>query len=131
MKRNITEYLAIDLDAELWECRVCTQSLGNARENYKKGLLVCDRKLTDVHPHLLDPEKYEYTFSPDPNFTSLIEYYCPSCGTMVETEYTVPGHPLVHDIDLDIDDLKKKVEVWGDTEADVDIPAWNMPKHNH
>mgnify|MGYP000257902270 FL=1 len=130
MRVNITEYLTIDLDKELWECRVCAQSLGNARDNYKKGLLVCDRKLSEVHPHLLDPEKYEYTFCPDPNFTALIEYYCPSCGTMVETEYTVPGHPLVHDIELDIDDLKKKAAQWGEP-GQAEIPEWNMPKSGH
>ena len=110
MKINITEYLGIDLDKELWFCRVCAHQLGNARDNYKRGLLLHDRKLDEVHPHLLDPKLYPYTFCPDPAYTALIEYYCPSCGTMVETEYTVPGHPLCHDIELDIDDLKKMVE---------------------
>ena len=93
MKVNITEYLCIELDSEQWMCRVCDHEIGAARDNYKRGLLVHDRKLDEVHPHLLDPEKYPYTFCPDPAYTALLEYYCPSCGTMVETEYTVPGHP--------------------------------------
>jgi acetone carboxylase gamma subunit len=36
----------------------------------------------------------------------ILEYYCAGCGTMVETEYLPPGHPPLHDIELDIDALK-------------------------
>lgn len=131
MKVNITEYLCIDLDREKWLCRVCGHEFGPARDNYKRGLLVHDRKLDEVHPHLLDPEKYPYTFCPDPAYTALIEYYCPSCATMVETEYTVPGHPLVRDIELDIDDLKKKAAEWGEQSHPPEIPAHNAPRHHH
>jgi hypothetical protein len=61
----------------------------------------------------IDATKYEYTFSPDPSYTALLEFYCPNCGTMVETEYTIPGHPPVHDIELDIDSLREKAKAWG------------------
>jgi len=106
MKVLITEYLRIDLDQERWECRVCDHDLGTARGNYKEGLLVYDRDPREIHKPLLDPTKYTFTFSPNPRWCRILEYYCPSCGTMVETEYTVPGHPPTHDIDLDIDALK-------------------------
>ncbi len=33
--------------------------------------------------------------------------FCPSCAVLIEVEYLPPGHPLTHDIDLDIDALKK------------------------
>ena len=33
---------------------------------------------------------------------------------MVEVEYLVPGHPLTHDIELDIDALKARDETTGD-----------------
>jgi acetone carboxylase gamma subunit len=131
MKVNITEYLCIELDTEQWKCRVCDQEFGSARDNYKRGLLLHNRKLDEVHPHLLDPEKYAYTFSPDPEFTALIEYYCPGCGTMIETEYTVPGHPLVYDIELDIDDLKKKAAEWGEQQHPPEIPEQKLPRHHH
>lgn len=108
MKVNITEYLCIDLESELWHCRVCEHAIGPARDNYKKGLLVHDRDPREIHRPLLNPELYEYTFSPDPRWCALLEFYCPGCGTMVETEYTVPGHPPVHDIELDIDSLKAR-----------------------
>ena len=50
----------------------------------------------------------DYTFAPDPAWCRIVEFYCPGCGVMVENEYLPPGHPLTHDIELDIDKLKKK-----------------------
>lgn len=109
----ITEYLRINLESETWECRVCNHVIGPARGNYKEGLLVHDRDPRQIHKPVLDPSKYRFTFSPDPHWCRILEFYCPSCGTMVETEYTVPGHPPVHDIQLDIDALR---EQWKDRE---------------
>jgi acetone carboxylase gamma subunit len=131
MRVNITEYLGIDLSDEMWFCRCCNHKLISARDNYKRGLLVYDRDPREIHPPLIDASKYEYTFAPDPAYTALLEFYCPSCGTMVETEYTVPGHPPVHDIELDIDSLHEKVKTWGNTyDATVPIPM-HPPKHVH
>jgi acetone carboxylase gamma subunit len=102
----ITEYLAIDLETERWQCRRCNHDIGPARSSYKEGLLVYDRDPREIHRPILDPGKYEYTYAPDPAWCRIIEFYCPSCGTMVENEYLPPGHPLTHDIELDIDRLK-------------------------
>jgi len=134
----ITEYLAIDLDTERWHCRRCNHDIGDARDNYKRGLLVHDRDPREVHKPLIDPEKYDYTFSPDPDYTALLEFYCPGCGTMVETEYTVPGHPPTRDINLDIDSLKRKAAQWA-AENDGEIPLpeslqrprFKRPAHHH
>ena len=112
MKIAITEYLRIDLERERWECRRCERDLGAARDNYKRGLLVRDRDPREVHRPLIDTSRYAYSFAPDPAYTALLEYYCPGCGTLVETEYTVPGHPPVRDIELDIDSLKEKAAQW-------------------
>lgn len=109
----ITEYLRINLATERWECRRCNVDLGNARGNYKKGLLVYDRDPREVHPPLLDTKLYERTYSPDPTWCRILEYYCPECGTLMEAEYLPPGHPPVHDIELDIDALKAQ---WVDRE---------------
>jgi acetone carboxylase gamma subunit len=106
MRVQITEYLRIDLEAEQWECRRCERVLGNARDNYKRGLLVYDRDPREIHKPLLDPRKYVRTYSPDPAWCRILEYYCPQCGTMLEVEYLPPGHPPLHDIELDIDALK-------------------------
>ncbi len=106
MKVLITEYLRIDLASERWECRRCSHVHGDARQNYKHGLLVYDRDPTEIHRPLLDTNLYDRSFAPDPRWCRILEYYCPSCGTLVEAEYLPPGHPPLHDIELDIDALK-------------------------
>ncbi len=131
MKANITEYLRINLNTEMWECRHCNNELISARENYKRGLLVYDRDPSEIHKPLLDEKLYNYSFAPDPVYTAMLEYYCPHCGTMIEVEYTVPGHPPVYDIELDIDDLKKKVAGWGDISEPPEIPDVEPKRHAH
>ena len=106
MRVPVTEYLVIDLDSERWVCRVCEHDLGDAHGNYKPGTLVYDRDPREIHKPLLDQTKYQRTYSPDPMWCRILEYYCAGCGTMVETEYLPPGHPPLHDIELDIDALK-------------------------
>lgn len=106
MKVRITEYLEIDLEKEQWLCQRCGQVLIGARENYKKGCLAAERPLEEVHPRLV-AEGQPYSFCPDPEYVRLVEFYCPNCGTMIENEYLPPGHPITHDIDLDIDALKR------------------------
>lgn len=106
MKIRITEYLEIDLEKEQWCCQRCGKELISARENYKKGCAVAERPLEEVHPPLVEGK--QYSFCPDPDFCRLIEFYCPECGVMVENEYLPPGHPITHDIELDVDKLKEK-----------------------
>jgi acetone carboxylase gamma subunit len=113
MRVLITEYLRINLDTEMWECRRCGHEHISARENYKRGMLVYDRDPTEIHKPLLDTKLYERTYSPDPKWCRILEYYCPQCGTMVEAEYLPPGHPPLYDIELDIDALKLQ---WKDRE---------------
>jgi acetone carboxylase gamma subunit len=106
MKVTITEYLEIDLEKETWMCRRCGHELISARENYKKGCLVSERDLKEVHPPIV--EGRAFSFSPDPDYCRLLEFYCPKCGVMVENEYLPPGHPITHEIEMDVDELKGK-----------------------
>ena len=131
MRVLITEYLRIDLASEAWECRVCGQHLGPARGNYKEGLLVYDRDPTEIHPPLLDPKRYRNTFAPNPAWCAILEYYCPGCGTMIEVEYIVPGHPPVHDIELDIDALKAQWATRREMTEHVAIGGSPRPAHGH
>lgn len=103
----ITEYLEIDLGRERWHCRRCGHDIAPARGNYKEGLLVYNRDPREIHRPILD-DSYPYTYAPDPKWCRIIEFYCPGCGTLVENEYLPPGHPLTHDIELDIDGLKAR-----------------------
>ena len=104
---RFTEYLDLDLDSETWRCNRCDRELIGARESYKRGLLVCERDPREVHPPLIDGE---YTFAPDPDWVRILEFYCPGCGVMAETEYLPPGHPITVDIEVDIDRLRQRID---------------------
>lgn len=106
VKRQITEYLDIDLEKELWCCNRCGHEIISARENYKKGCLVYIRK--DLNTIYNSPLIGPFSFAPDSNWAMMVEFYCPKCGVMVENEMLPPGHPVTHDIELDIDKLKEK-----------------------
>jgi acetophenone carboxylase len=87
-------------------CNRCGRSLGSARENYKKGCLVHDRDPREIHPTIVPGA---FNFSPDPLWVRIVEFYCPDCGTQVETEYLPPGHPITHDIEIDVEQLKERL----------------------
>ncbi len=106
MKVRITEYLEIDLDLETWICQRCGHALIGARENYKKGCVVAERPLEEVHPPFVEGQAI--SFSPDPDYCRIVEFYCPRCGVMIENEYLPPGHPITHDLELDLEKLKKR-----------------------
>ncbi len=103
---RITEYLDIDLDDEHWYCHDCGTKLIGARDNYKRGLLVAERKPQEIHNPVISGE---YTFAPDENWVRILEFYCPNCARQIETEYLPPGHPITHDIEIDIDSLKRRL----------------------
>jgi len=107
---RVTEYLSIDLDRERWQCVRCAADLGPARGNYKEGCLVAERDPREVHPPGIGGP---YTFAPDPQWCSLIEFYCPGCLVLVEVEYLPHGHPITHDIEIDIDALKASASAGG------------------
>lgn len=103
---RVGEYLDLEVAAERWRCHVCNRELGSVRENYKYGLLVHERDPAEVHPPII---KGSYTFSPNPNWVRILEFYCPGCGTQVETQYLPPGHPITNDTEIDIDSLKRRL----------------------
>jgi acetophenone carboxylase len=103
---RVTEYLDLDLDREQWMCNRCGHALGSARDNYKKGCLVHDRDPHEIHPAIVPGS---FSFSPDPLWVRIVEFYCPDCGTQVETEYLPPGHPITHDIEIDVEQLKERL----------------------
>ena len=106
MRAHITEYLDVDLDRTTWCCRCCGGELVAAEENYKRGCMVYDRDPREIHRPTV--EGAAYSLAPDPEYCRILEYYCPHCFVMLETEYLPPGHPINHDIRLDIDALKRQ-----------------------
>lgn len=116
---RITEYLSIDLEPERWTCVVCGYDLGDARGDYKQGCLVAARNPLEIHSAGVDPGAAGRVFAPDPDWVRIVEFYCPGCATLVEVEYLPPGHPLTHDIELDVDVLKQRFGNDGELDDDA------------
>ena len=106
MKIRITECLDIDLVTEQWCCNRCGHAIRNARDNYKMGCLIAERDPAEVYQPLI--ENSDYSFAPDPDYSRLIEIYCPNCAVLIESENLPPGHPLTHEIEIDISALKQR-----------------------
>ena len=104
---RVTEYLDLELDLEQWVCNRCNHVLAPARNNYKKGCLLHDRDPREIHTPIVNGP---YSFAPDPLWVRIVEFYCPGCGTQIDTEYLPPGHPITHDIEIDIDALKSRLQ---------------------
>lgn len=104
-KVQITEYLDIDLESEMWCCHRCGVKLISARDNYKKGCLVYERDTRTIHDPIIEGQ---WSFSQPANWVAFVEFYCPGCGIMIENELLPLGHPITYDIELDIDKLKQK-----------------------
>jgi acetone carboxylase, gamma subunit len=99
----MTEYLGIGVSDRHWHCRRCDYDLGPARRSYKEGCLIADRDPREVHPAIGPGAVFNFSF--DPRLVRLLEFYCPRCATLIETEYLPPGHPLTWDIEVDVDAL--------------------------
>ncbi len=103
---RFTEYLDLDIDCEHWHCHDCGHALISARQNYKRGCLVAERMPQEIHNPVIDGP---YSFAPDKDWVRIVEFYCPGCARQIETEYLPPGHPITHDIELDVDSLKARL----------------------
>jgi acetophenone carboxylase len=104
---HFTEYLELDLNDESWYCHECGHRLISARDNYKRGCLVAQRMPDEIHAPVI---KGQYTFAPDSEWIRILEFYCPGCVRQIETEYLPPGHPITHDIEVDLDSLKSRLD---------------------
>jgi acetone carboxylase, gamma subunit len=103
---HVGDKLDLDLDSERWICGKCSHDLGSARDNVKRGLLVAERDPAEIHPPLIEGP---YTFSPNPEWIRILEFYCPGCGLQVETEYLPPGHPITNTTQIDVDRLQARL----------------------
>ena len=102
---RVTEALDLDVDSERWHCNRCGYDLGAAEQNYKEGCLLTARDPREIHkPFAGDPE---YSFCPDPAWCAIVEICCPGCGVLLDTEYLPPGHPLTHDVQIDLAALQR------------------------
>jgi acetone carboxylase gamma subunit len=103
---HVGDNLDLDLDTERWVCGKCSHDIGPADDNVKRGLLVAERDPSEIHHPLIEGP---YTFSPNPEWIRILEFYCPGCGLQVETEYLPPGHPITNTTEFDIARIKARI----------------------
>tara|TARA_B110000116_G_scaffold249796_1_gene243715 strand:+ start:100 stop:456 length:357 start_codon:yes stop_codon:yes gene_type:complete len=103
---EITPYLDINLESSMWVCSSCNGDIIGSSLNYKTGCLISERDPSEVHQSEIDSD---YKFSPDSDWCRIVEFYCPHCGAMIENEYLPPGHPITHDIEIDLKQLQDMV----------------------
>ena len=97
VRRQITEYLEIDLDTEQWHVRQLRHRAWAARGATTSTGAWCGSVIPrEVHRPIVDGA---YTFAPDPRWCRILEFICPGCATLIEVEYLPPGHPVTHDIE--------------------------------
>jgi acetone carboxylase gamma subunit len=76
----------------------CGHEFCDYRDNWKLHALIyvrdTEEALSEIYPKLM---------APDPKWQVLREYYCPSCGTLLEVEAPTPWYPVIHNWEPDIE----------------------------
>ncbi|XSC47371.1 acetone carboxylase subunit gamma [Bradyrhizobium sp. RDT10] len=64
--------------------------------NYKVGCLVESQPITAANPNILDPSIHV------DNAVAFRSFYCPGCGSLMDSEVVVDDRPPTHDIQLQV-----------------------------
>ena len=99
--RDITANLSVRSDPQAqgkarkrWCCAGCANDLGPTSENYKLACTMLESPVTASNPHVGDPKRY---IDPVPVFR---QFFCPSCGRLIENEIALSGDPILQDIEI-------------------------------
>jgi N-methylhydantoinase B len=99
--REVTPNLAVRSDPDSpskerkrWCCMSCANDLGPLSGNYKDACATLTAPITASNPHVGDYKRY---IDDEPIFR---QYFCPSCGRLVENEVARAGEPALQDIEL-------------------------------
>ncbi len=77
-----------------YRCVRCEHSLGAAADNYKLSAAIEQTELSEANRHIGDPARYV----DEPMV--LRRFYCPGCGTLLDTEVARRVDPPLHDIEI-------------------------------
>ncbi len=81
----------------------CGFEFGDYKRNWKLSALIyvreTDESLSEIYPTLM---------AGDSNWTTVREYYCPGCKSLLEVEAAPPGYPIICDFIPDLDALYGK-----------------------
>ena len=77
-------------------CAKCGFALGEAGENYKLHALREDLSVMAASPRIADPITYI------DNKVSFRHFYCPGCGTLLDTEIAADDVAPLRDIEIQV-----------------------------
>ena len=66
--------------------------------NWKRAALINVRDSEEAYREI-----YPEGMHPNPEYMELREFFCPGCKTLLEVENMMPGYPLVHSFEPDIE----------------------------
>jgi N-methylhydantoinase B len=99
--REVTPSLAVRSDPEnkghaskRWCCMSCATDLGPLSSNYKDACSTLTAPITAANPHVGDYRRY---IDDEPLFR---QYFCPTCGSLIENEVARVGDDYLRDIEL-------------------------------
>ena len=99
--REVTPSLAVRSDPEnkghaskRWCCMSCATDLGPLSSNYKDACSTLTAPITAANPHVGDYRRY---IDDEPLFR---QYFCPTCGSLIENEVARVGDDSLRDIEL-------------------------------
>lgn len=101
MAREIHEYLELDPDTRTISCSKCGEEICDAEENYKEHTALRTGPITDAGPVFTPPEKI-YDRDPGIEFR---QFFCPSCAVLFDYEVVPEDEPILHDLEIDVDEL--------------------------
>ena len=104
---HVAEYLDLDVDSERWHCHSCGHDVGDARENYKTGLLIHERDPGEIHRPMIDGRVH---LRPEPRVDADHRVLLPGLRPARSRPSTCPRViPITHDTEIDIDALQRKL----------------------
>ncbi len=96
VEASVTVHVHRDAAGTYHACAKCGCALGDARESFKRHALREDLPITAASPRIADPAVYI------DNRVSFRHFYCPGCGTLLDTEVAADDVPPLHDIEIRI-----------------------------
>ncbi len=82
-------------------CARCGHEYGPTTRNHKLAARVEVTRVTEV-PGVGDPSRYELAEE-----VELRRFYCPSCGVQIAADLSLPGEPVLWDVQLRTDDEQR------------------------
>lgn len=98
---QIHRYLDLNEDSRAISCRECGETICDAAETIGKHASMRTGPVTDAGPAFVSP----VAKLGDETDLEFLEFFCPECGVLLQTEFARSEDPVLQDIEIDIESL--------------------------